>query len=186
MAQKIQFTSDASGSEEQMQGSDGRANVSARSDSRSYYSSRDSSQTFSLVFDDSSSEAGDMIVYWKNTDTTGKHLVIDSAGLNAANASSFKLHIVTGTAAAGATVAPLCLNRSTPKTAQATAMEAAGTAITGLTSIGVVDHAGVTAGGHQEFRLDDRLRIGQDQAIAIEYEQGTTGRTWGVLFGFYE
>lgn len=186
MAQKIQFTSDVTGSEEQTRGSDGRLNVSSRTDSRSYYNSRDESQAFSLVWDDASSEAGDMIVYWKNTDTTGKSLVIDSVGLNSENASSFKLHVVTGTAAAGPTIIPLCLNRATPKSAQATAMEAAGTAITGLSSVGVVDHASVPADGHEEFRIDDRLRIGQDQAIAVELEQGTTGRTWGVVFGYYE
>jgi hypothetical protein len=141
---------------------------------------------FSLVWNDASSAAGDFILYWKNTDTTGRQLIIDSVGLNSENAASFKLHVVTGTAAAGSTIAPLCLNQASPKTAQATAMEAAGTAITGLTSAGVVDHAGTAAGGHEELRLDDRLRIGQDQAVAVECEQGTTGRTWGVIFGFYE
>ena len=183
---EITFTSDKSGSTEKMEGSDNRANVSSRTDSRSYYNSRDQSNAFSLVWDDASSAAGDMIVYWKNTDTTGKQLVIDSIGCNGTQASSFKLHVVTGTAAAGTSVLPFCLNRATPKSAQATAMEAAGTAITGLTSVGVVDHAGITATGHEELRLDDRLRIGQDGAIAIEYEQGTTGRTWGVIFGYYE
>lgn len=185
MAHEIQYTSDSTGSLEKARGSDSRFNVSSRQDSRSYYNSRDKSQAFSLLWDDSSSAAGDFILYWKNTDTTGKHLVIDSAGLNSENAGSFKLHVVTGTAA-GVSVTPVCLNQATPKTAQATAVEAAGTAITGLTSSFVIDHVSATAGGHQEFRLDDRLRIGQDQAIAIEFEQGTTGRTWGVIFGYYE
>jgi hypothetical protein len=186
MAHEIQYTSDKTKSLEKAQGSDNRFNVSARSDSRSYYNSRDISLAFSLVWDDASSEAGDFIVYWANTDTTGKQLVIDSVGLNSENAASFKLHVVTGVAAAGASVSPFCLNRATPKTAQAIGMEAAGTAITGLTSAGVVDHASTAIAGHEEFRLDDRLRIGQDQAIAVEYEQGTTGRTWGVIFGYYE
>jgi len=186
MAQKIQFTSDSSGSEEQMKGSDGRANVSSRTDSRAYYNSRDKSEAFSLVWDDASSAAGDYVVYWKNTDTTGRTLVLESVGLNSEQAASFKLAVVTGTAAAGSTISPFCLNRATPKSAQAVAMEAAGTAITGLSVVGTVDHASCSADGHEEFRLDDRLRLGQDQAIAIEYEQGTTGRTWGVIFGYYE
>lgn len=182
---KIFFKSDKTGSQEEMEGSDNRANVSSRQDSRSYYSSRDESLAFSLVWDDATSEAGDHILYWQNTDTTGKHLVIDSVGLNAANASSFKLHMVEGTAT-GTAVTPLCLNQAVPATSQSISSEAAGTAITGLTSTGVVDHAAVVAGGHEELRLGDRLRVGQNQAIALEYEQGTTGRTWGVVFGFFE
>lgn len=186
MAHEIQYTSDSTGSLEKAQGSDNRFNVSSRSDGRAYYNSRENSRTFSLVWDDASSAAGDMILYWKNTDTTGKHLVIASIGLNSELACSFKLHLVTGTAASGSTTTPFCLNQSAPKTAAATAMEAAGTAITGLTSTAVIDHVACGADGHEEFRLNDRLRLGQDQAIAIEFEQGVTARTWGVMFGFYE
>jgi len=183
MSHTIQYTSDSSGGLELVRGSDARFNVSARQDSRSYYNSRDKSQAFSLVWDDASSAAGDYILHWKNT--SDKHLVIDSVGLNTENAGSFKLHVVTGTAV-GTAVVPFCLNTATIKPAVSTAVEAAGTAITGLTSIGVVDHAAVSAGGHEEFRLDDRLRIGLDGALAVEFEQGTTGRTWGVIFGYFE
>lgn len=185
MALKIEATSDVTGGDQPITGSDNRLNVSSRSDGRRYYNSRDLSLAFSLVWDDSSSAATDFIIYWKNTDPTGRTLVISSVGLNAEQASSFKLHLVTGTAV-GVSASPLCLNRVVPKSAQATAVQAAGTAITGLTSAGEVDHASVGADGHEEFRLDDTLRIGQDGAIAIEYEQGTTGRTWGVIFGYYE
>lgn len=186
MAIEMQYTSDKTKSLEKAQGSDNRLNVSSRQDSRSYYNSRDQSQAFSLIWDDSSSAAGDFIVYWKNTDTTGKVLVIDSAGLNSIENATFKLHIVTGTAASGTLISPVCLNQSAPKTAQAVAMEAAGTAITGLTIVKTFDHVMCSANSHEEMRLDDRLRIGQDQAIAVEYQQGTTGQTLGVIFGYYE
>ena len=185
MAHEIQFTSDKTGSLEKAQGSDNRFNVSSRQDSRRYYNSRDRSEAFTMVWDDATSAAGDYIAYWKNTDTTGRELVVSSVGVNSVEASSFKLSVVTGTAS-GTSVTPACLNRGSPKSAQATAVEAAGTAITGLTENVVVDHAGCQATGHQEFRLDDSLRLGQDEAIAIEYEQGTTGRTWGVIFAYYE
>ena len=186
MSQKIQFTSDKTGSEEQMKGSDGRANVSSRSDSRAYYNSRDESEEFSLSWDDASSEAGDFILYWKNADTTGRQLVISIIDFNSENAGSFKLHTVTGTAAAGATVVPFCSNRAAPKSAQAVAMEAAGTPISGLTSVGVHTHVGVGASCGREWDISDTVRIGQDGAIAIEYEQGTTGRTWGTILAYYE
>ena len=186
MATTLVHTSDKTGSREETHGSDNRTNVSSRSDSRQYYNSRDESLAFSLLWDDVSSEAGDMILYWKNTDTTGKALVIHSVGINSTNAASFKIHLVSGTAAAGSLISPFCRNQVKPKSAQSISMEAAGTPITGLTVVGTFDHAACTAGGHEEFRLDDTIRIGQDSAIAIEFEQGTTGRTWGVVFGYYE
>ena len=185
MSIEIQYTADTGAGLEKAKGSNGRLNVSSRSDNRSYYNSRDASLAFSLVWDDASSAASDFILYWKNTDVTGRALVIESIGLNSEVAASFKLHVVTGTAS-GVTVTPVCLNQAKPQAAQATAVEAAGTAITGLTSTAVIDHASVAADGHEEFRLNDRLRLGSEGAIAIEYEQGAGGRTWGVVFGYYE
>ena len=185
MSLEIEFANDVTNAQEKTRGSDGRLNVSSRSDNRSYYVSRDESEAFSLVWDDASSAAGDYIVYWKNTDVTGRKLILEAVGLNSTNACSFKLSTVTGTAS-GASITPVCLNRSQPRSASAITIEAAGTAITGLTEDLVIDHAACAAAGHEEFRLKDRLILGQDQAVAIEYEQGTTGRTWGVLFGYYE
>lgn len=186
MAHELQYTSDNTGSVEKAQGSDNRLNVSSRQDSRSYYNSRDQSQTFTLLWDDASSAAGDFVAYWKNTDTTGKVLVIDAVGVNSlANAASFKLHRVTGTAT-GAAVTPFCSNQAVAKDANAVGVEAAGTAISGLTSAGVFDHVLCPADGHEEMRLDDRVRVGQGQAVAIEFEQGTTSRTIGVIWGYYE
>ena len=146
MSIEIQFISDKGDGLSKAKGSDGRLNVSSRSDPRSYYNSRDESQAFSLVWDDASSEAGDFILYWKNTNANGKRLVIESVGFNSELAASFKLHIVSGTAS-GTTVTPTCLNRAVPESAAAVAIEAAGTAITGLTSSFVIDHASVGADG---------------------------------------
>jgi len=185
---KIQYTHDITSSEQFVQGSSGRLNVSSRGDSRSYYNSRDDQLAFSLVWSDASTATSDFIVYWKNTDTTGKHLVIDSAGINSQYRADFQLHAVTGTAAGGSVATPACLNRAAPKVAQATCRSAVSSAITGLSSVVIIDHATVPAGGHEEFRLDDRLRIGQDQALAIQCVLTDTspGLTHGVIFGFYE
>lgn len=187
---QLEYVSDVTGSDEKAKGSDGRGNVSSRTDTRSYYISRDESESYSLVFDDANCSAGDFVVYWKNTNTQGKHLVIGAAGVNSENVGSFKIHIVTGTAAGGATVTPVCLNRAAPKSAAATALATAdsdSTPMSGLTSEVEIDHVGVVAGGHEEFRLGDRLRLGQDQAIAIEMDVGVNStHVWGVIFGFYE
>lgn len=183
---KIQYTNIVNSSEQVVQGSDGRLNVSSRTDSRGYYNSRDEREAFSLVWDDASSDAGDMVLYWKNTNANGKHLVISGIGLNSELACSFKLHAVTGVASGGAVGIPACLNRAEPKVAAAIARTADTTPIINLTSVVEIDHASVVADGHEEFRLDDRFRLGQDGAMAIEFEQGLTARTWGVVFGYYE
>ena len=184
---KIFVASDVTGAEEQVGGSNNRMNVSSRADSRSYYNSRDRQSAYSLVWSDITTEAGDFVAYWKNTDTTGKHLVIDACGLNSTLAADFQLVEVTGTAAGGTETTPTCLNRAAPRVAQATAWTAASGPITGLAAGVIIDHAGVTITGHDEFRLDDRLRIGQDGAVAIRCLNSTgTGRSWGVIFGYYE
>ena len=87
----------------------------------------------------------------------------------------------------GTPIIPTNLNRTSQNAATATAMEggAAATGITGLTSGGLIDFAYVQATGHQEFRLKDRVRLGQNDAIAIEYDEGTTGDFSGVIFGYF-
>jgi hypothetical protein len=185
---EIEFTSDKTGSTEKCQGSDQRFNVSSRSDSRSYYNSRDQSLAFSLTWQDASTATGDYVLYWQNTDTTGKVFVIDSVGLNSQYSADFELWTVTGTGGGGTAATPVCLNRATPKTAQANAL----TAVTSTVTVGAeesrMDIVSVLAGGHEEFRLADRVRIGQDQAIAIKCDLIATspGRTHGVVFGYYE
>lgn len=184
---RVEFKNDNTRATEEMEGSDGRANVSSRADSRGYYNSRDEGLCFSLPWEHTSSEAGEFVAYWKNTSQT-KTLVISSSGINADNASKFKLHFVTGTAAGGTSTEPTNLSSVEPHAAEATAMTggSAATGITGLTSTGVIDCARAGAGGHEEFRLGDRLRLGQNAAIAIEYDVGAVGDTDGVIFGYYE
>jgi hypothetical protein len=188
MAQEIQFTSDQTGSLERMQGSDGRANVSSRSDSRAYYNSRDSGQTYSIAFDFQSAEAGEFGAYLKNTSTTGKIFVVDSIGINSFEASRIKLWFVTGVAAGGTSIIPTNLNKTSGNAATAIAMEggSAAAGITGLSEDGLIDIAYIQGTGHEEFRLNDRLRLGQNDAIAIEYEEGTAGDFSGVIFGYFE
>ena len=180
---QIQYPNDVTGSIQVTHGSDGRLNVSSRSDSRGYYNSRDLKQSYSLVFDDAAADANDYIVYWKN-DSTDKQLVIGSVGVNSTVAGSFKLHFVTGTVSGGSTLTPLNLNRTSANDAVATC--SGNGALSGLTSIGEIDQLMVTAGGHEEFRLGDRIRLGQNDAIALEYDRGSVTIAEGVIFGFYE
>lgn len=188
MANEIQFTSDKTGAIEKVKGSDGRQNVSSRSDSRAYYNSRDEGQTYSAVYEMTDASVGEYVVYLKNTSTTGKTLVLEGIGANSINDASFKLWFVTGTATDGNPGTPINLNKESSNSATADAREggAAATGIGGLTTDGLIDLVFVKAGGHEEFRLRDRLRLGQNDAIAIEYDRGTTGDVAGVIFGYLE
>ena len=185
---KIQYTSNENLAEQMVQGSDGRLSVSSRSDERSYYNSRDKQQAFSLVWSDASSAAGDAVLYWKNTDTTGKHLVIDGIEINSEKYASFCMAEVTGTAAGGTATTPVCLNRASPRVAQATARTADTTPLTGLTEGVTIDLKTCDAQSSIEMNLHDRLRIGQDGAIAIYVKTVASGPgiTSGTIFGYYE
>jgi hypothetical protein len=188
---RIQYINVDNGTFQEAHGSGNRLNVSSRSDSRAYYNSRDLGRSFSLVFDHQSAAAGEFSAYWKNTSTNDRELVITHIGLNALQSARVKLHFVTGTAAGGTSASPLNTNKSKTAEAEATArLAAAGDAITGLSSVGVVDFVAVpgngTVSGHEEFRIGDVFRLGQGDALAIEYDEGTTGDFWGVIYGFYE
>ena len=188
MANEIGYQSDKTGADERAKGSDNRVNVSSRSDDRAYYNSRDKGECFSVPFDFQSASAGEFGVYFKNNSSIGLEFVVAGVGINSVEASRIKLHFVSGTATGGTVLTPTNLNGSSSNAAAATAMEggSAATGITGLTSISLIDFAYVQATGHQEFRLKDRLRLGQNDAIAVEYDEGTTGDFSGVIFGYFE
>jgi len=191
---RIEFQNDVSLAKEEMQGSDGRANVSSRADSRRYYNSRDESETYSLIFDDANATADDYVVYLRNDKTDGKTLVVSAIGFNCEAATSvLKLSTVTGTAGGGTATTPTNLNQAgQAKSATVTALTTAdsnSTPMSGLTEDKVIDIAGIpSAFGHEEFRLDDTLRIGQDQAIAIELDTAAAidVRVYGVIFFYFE
>lgn len=188
MAQEAQHTSDKTGSIEKVGGSDGRRNVSSRSDSRAYYNSRDEGQAFTSTYEMTSASAGEFVAYLRNTSTIGKTLVIEDIGINSIEDASFKLWLVTGDVTAGDTTTLVNLNRESSNTATSESSEGgtAATGILGLTTGGMIDIAFTKAKGHEQFRLGSQLRLGQNDAIAIEYDRGTTGDVAGVIFGFFE
>jgi len=185
---QIEIKNDVTRSKEDVEGSDGRMNVSSRTDSRSYYNSRDVGQTYSMAWMFNVGEGGEYAAYLRNDSTDGKHLVVEATGLNCDSNARFKLHFVTGTAAGGTSLTPTNMNTTSPNAANATGMEggSAATGITGLTPDALIDHAFVGANSHEEFRLKDRLRLGQNDAIAVELDEGTTADCAGVIFFYFE
>lgn len=188
MGNKIEYKNDITRALQEVEGSDGRLNVSSRVDERAYYNSRDQAQCYTVAFDFQDATVGEFGTYWKNTNTNGKTLVISSIGINSVEASRIKLWFVSGTAAGGTTLVPTNCNRSSSNDATSIAMEAgsAATGITGLTGEALIDFLYCSAAGHEEFRLSDRIRLGQNDAIAVEYDEGTTGDLSGVIFGYFE
>lgn len=184
----IDYLSDITGSQQQAHGSDGRVNVSARTDSRAYYNSRDQQEAYSLVWADATSADTDLVLYWQNTDATGKHLVITTVGVNSDEVCEFQILEVTGTATGGAVATPSCLNRAAPRVAAATARTAVSAPVTGVTEGIIIDHVGVDAAGHEEMHLGDQLRLGQNGAMVVKMlvSPTTPAKTWGAVYGYYE
>ena len=192
MATVIQVAGDTNGFKQDVLGSDGRMNVSSRADSRSYYNSRDAGQAYSLVWEMTNAiDTPEYVAYLQNTSTSGKQIVIDAIGVNSELAATFELLYVTGTAAAGTVVTPTNLNATSSNAATANGREggSAATGITGLTAGAIVDRARCTALGHEEFRLDDRVRLGQNDAVAIRMKLTASSAECdvdGVIFFFFE
>ena len=188
---KIQAESDITGSQEDIKGSDNRFNVSSRADGRGYYNSRDESQSFVLLFNDANCTTGDFIVHIQNQKADGQHLVIRSIGINSDTASSWDIVTVTGTAGGGNVAAtPVNLNfagvaNSATVTAN-TVVDSDSSPITGLTAVDEFDHLNVVAGGHEEFRFQDQVRLGEDQAVAVRCKSGTGVSGFGVIFFYFE
>ena len=189
---RIEYKNDRTRATEETEGSDGRLNVSARTDPRGYYNSRDNGQTYSLTFTMTNAISTEEVVYLKNT-STDKTIVVSAIGINSELDSQFKLKYVTGTAAGTSTTTPVPtnLNKDSSNDAQAETRvgATAATGITGLTDDGEIDLLWVTALGHEEFRLGDRLRLGQNDAVAIEmFKSPSDAETdvAGVIFFYLE
>ena len=183
----INYKNDATRATEEAEGSDGRLNVSSRSDSRGYYNSRGVKQSYSVPFEHDAAASGEYAAYWQNTSVTGDELVISAVGLNSSENSRMKLWFVTGTAAGGNSVTPTNLNKQSNNDASSKSRESnGGDAISGLSEDGLIDYVYVTKAGHEELRLDDRVRLGQNDAIALEYDQGAPADVGGVIFGYFE
>lgn len=186
---RIQFIDDILGNFQETHGSNSRLNVSSRADGRRYYNSRDAKQSYSFTWTFADAVTGETAAFLKNTSTDGKHLVIDAVGLNSATATRFKMSFVTGSPANGTSVTPTNLNKTSSNAAAADAQEGAAAAngVTNLTPDGEIDFAFCTADGHEEFRLADTVRLGQNDAIEIEvFETGSAPDVSGVIFFYFE
>ncbi len=161
---------------------DNRGDVTSKANSRSYYISRDLGQLFALSSHDPGAVAADYICYWKNTSTT-QDLHIDVIRVGAVEAVLWKVWLVTGTGT-GSTITPVNLNTNFSHIAEATALGNA--AVGGLSTAGQVSNIRTGALGHEDINFADTLILGQNAAIAVEYDTGTGGIAEVLIRGFYE
>jgi len=150
-----------------------RLDTSSRSGLRLFYTSRDEGLAYHAVYDGMTASAGDLVAYLKSTSTT-RNLFIDEINFGGVESIKWKVFAVTGTAASGETVVPTKINLSKGIAAEAEGM-AGDTAITGLT-VGEQIAVERSEAGHTD--VDDfhgALILGPGNAIAVEYDTGTTG-----------
>jgi hypothetical protein len=183
----IDIENDVTGARETMKGSDSRANVSARSDERIYYNSRDVEQTYSFPFIFNTAASTEYAAYLKNT-SISKTLVIRAVEVDGEVATRFQLDEVTGTAS-GTAVVPKNLNLDSGNDAACTAIEglSAGTGITGLTAAGVaLGNKWVVATGGGIIDPHDAIRLGQNDAIAVQVLETAGGDVSGNFIFYFE
>ncbi len=160
-----------------------RADVSARENSRSYYVSRDDGEVFNIVSHDQTSISGDFTLYFQNTNSS-KKFYVDLLTVGGAATSLWKIWHVTGIAAGSSTLSATILNKTFSNTVDAT-IRGDG-AITGLTTDGEVGILRVPANSDNSIIFDDTLILGNNDAIAVEYDAGTGGVTEVSLRGYFE
>ena len=159
-----------------------RLNVSAKTNPRIFYSSRDEGKAFNCISIESSAGAGDRLLYLKNTSTTD-NLYVKHIEFHSANAAVWAVWEVTGTAT-GSTVLPSNLNLGSPNVAEALAFGDGNVA--GLTTVKRVGTHRTSADGEGEMNYDNALLIPPSAAIMVEYVSGTLGAAEVDCFFHYE
>ena len=159
-----------------------RLNVSARSDDRIYYTSRDNGDAFSVTSRDTAA-AGEYNFYFKNTSAT-KKFYVSNFTIGSAVLAIFKITKVTGTAGGAGAITITNLNMTSGNVADATATGDA--AVTGLTAGDVIKDISVVADDSKFINMNDSLIIGTNDAIAIEYDTGAGGTMHITMKGFFD
>jgi len=139
---------------------------------------------FSIVAIDVGPVAGEYTLYFQNT-SSELGFVLDSVHTNSINADViWKLHHVTGTST-GTVITPVNLNLTSGKSADCVCRGGA-VGVGGLTSSNVIAtwYNGVVY-NQTHFHLDGTLILGQNNAIALEYDAGTGGAVSIVMMGHY-
>ncbi len=161
-----------------------RLDVSAKTQERIMFASRDFGLSYTAVYDGVTGAADDFVAYLKNTSST-RNMFISDIELESFEAVKWKVFAVTGVATSGESVTPSSLNRSKSIAPEATAM-AGDTAITLLTTGDHLASVRTPALGQSHLDFHDALILGPGDAIALKYNSGTGGICSSTIFFHFE
>jgi len=144
-----------------------RLQVESKSSARDFFISKDDGQSYHVISEDATAVANEETIYIQNTSTT-KNLFIDHITLATDTANKFRLKYVTGTAAGGSALTAQNLNKTSSNAADAITRGSG--SVTGLTDDGDLVITRVSADDTGEMEFDDKLILGQNDAVAVETE----------------
>lgn len=151
-----------------------RLTVESVSESNVASASRESGRCFSIIAIDAGPVAAEYTAYVKNI-SSEKDFVIDQIITSQVDADViWKLSSVTGTAA-GTAIIPVSLNLEVdrPATLELTALGGAA-GVTGLTPVAeLFTWMGGAVYSSYTLEVNGAIVLGQDKAIAVEYDAGT-------------
>lgn len=151
-----------------------RGNVSAKTNPRIFYASRDDQKAYNAIMDSSfSAAAGDYVFYLANT-SSSDNLFVKHIEFHSVQAVKWRIWEVSGTAAGGTTITPANLNLASGLSSSTICM-GGGATITGLSTVKQIGTHRTEPDGDATMHYDDALIIGPNKAIAVEYDTGTTG-----------
>ena len=178
----INYHDDITGAQAQTQGSDGRLNVSSRSDERIFYSSRDDGDAYIWHSLDAAAAAGEYIIYIQNTSPT-KSLIIKEVVISPGVDMEFIFTTMTGVAA-GTPLIAFNLNRDSGNVAPDNSFGNA--AVTTATPVTTFHTEQVLALTTSKVDFHDALILGQNDNFAIEGNVNAGGTLAVTVIGHFE
>ncbi len=160
-----------------------RLDVSSRSASRQYYESRDAEGVYSANITDPGALTTEDIIWLKNT-SVSQDVVIDQIFIGSLAVSEWVLKFVTdATPATGTVVTPVNLNKASSKAATVSCRGGAG-GVANLVDDGLISILRVGVGITSSFDFGEAIRLGQDDAIALELTTTAADAEITIFFHF--
>jgi hypothetical protein len=164
-----------------------RLNVSAKTNPRLFYASRDEAQTYNCISELSGATSGSYVFYLKN-DSQDSNLFVQHIEFHSENAARWNIWHVNGTPA-GYEISPSNLNLGSGNLSDTTSYGGdesdKSQAVTGLSNIKRIGIHRNGALGEGEMEYSDSLILTPGTAIAVEYI-GATGEVETDTFYHFE